>query len=162
MNSFKSALLLISALTLGSMSFAHAADAGANTNLGATPLATSVIDEFGGEAGLTLIVSDFFDNLVADTRTEAHFKPLSPVGVRMLKLHLKNQFCEVLGGGCKYTGRDMKSTHAGMDINRGSYNALVESLQLAMDKNNVPFASQNKLLSKLAPMYRNIEKPSSW
>ena len=34
---------------------------------------------------------------------------------------------------------------------------LVEQFQFAMDKHNVPFAAQNKLLAKLAPMYREIE-----
>jgi hemoglobin len=63
----------------------------------------------------------------------------------------------LLDGGCKYTGRDMKSAHADMKVNRAAFNALVEDFQLAMDKHNVPFSSQNKLLAKLAPMYRDIE-----
>ena len=34
--------------------------------------------------------------------------------------------------------------------------ALVESLQKAMDKQNVPFSAQSKLLAILAPMHRDI------
>ena len=35
---------------------------------------------------------------------------------------------------------------------------LVQQFQFAMDKHNVPFSAQNKLLAKLAPMYREIER----
>ena len=44
-----------------------------------------------------------------------------------------------------------------MKVNRAAFNALVEDFQVAMDKHNIPFSSQNKLLAKLAPMYRDIE-----
>ena len=63
----------------------------------------------------------------------------------------------ILGGPCGYTGRDMKSSHKGLDIGRGHFNALVEDLQIAMDKRGIPFRAQNKLLAKLAPMHREIE-----
>ena len=46
--------------------------------------------------------------------------------------------------------------HANLAINRENFNALVEQLQFAMDKNNVPFRAQNKLLAVLAPMHRDI------
>ena len=42
-------------------------------------------------------------------------------------------------------------------IGRGHFNALVEDLQIAMDKRGIPFRAQNRLLAKLAPMYREIE-----
>ena len=44
-----------------------------------------------------------------------------------------------------------------MKVNREAFNALVEQFQFAMDKHNVPFSAQNKMLAKLAPMYREIE-----
>ena len=63
----------------------------------------------------------------------------------------------ILGGGCAYTGRDMKSAHAGLGIARSQFNALVEDLQVAMDKRGIPFRAQNQLLAKLAPMHREVE-----
>ncbi|WP_267463791.1 globin family protein [Sphingopyxis solisilvae] len=35
-------------------------------------------------------------------------------------------------------------------------NALVENLQAAMREENIPFATQNRLLAKLAPMSRQV------
>ena len=51
----------------------------------------------------------------------------------------------------------MKRSHEGQNIDRAAFNALVEDLQDAMDKNGVPFHAQNKLLAKLAPMYRDVQ-----
>ena len=41
-------------------------------------------------------------------------------------------------------------------ITRANFNALVEVLQEAMDAQGVPFGVQNRLLSQLAPMHRDI------
>jgi hemoglobin len=43
-----------------------------------------------------------------------------------------------------------------MDISKGDFNALVEVLQASMDAQGVPFATQNQLLARLAPMHREI------
>lgn len=110
---------------------------------------------FGEKPGLVHITQDLVTNLLADPRTSAYFEGVS---LRRLNEKLVEQFCVLTGGPCEYTGRTMKRTHEGLNIDRAAFNALVEDLQKAMDKNNVPFRSQNKLLSKLAPMYRDIEE----
>lgn len=43
-----------------------------------------------------------------------------------------------------------------MGVTNKDFNALVENLQWAMDKEGVPFAVQNRLLAKLAPMQRKV------
>ena len=69
---------------------------------------------------------------------------------------LVDQFCVVTGGPCVYKGADMKSAHSNLDINKGDFNTLVEVLQQSMDAKGIPFATQNKLLARLAPMHRDI------
>ena len=141
---------------------ANAAEAQAkievSPNLGTTPMTdTKTFQDFGGKEGLVKIMDDFMIGLVADPRTKAFFDNDKQA---FIKAMLVEQMCEILNGGCKYPGRDMKTTHANMKVNRAAFNALVEQLQFAMDKNNVPFSSQNRLLAKLAPMYREIETTS--
>lgn len=127
-----------------------------NPNLGATPMTgTETFKAFGGKAGLVKIMDDFMDGLVADPRT-ADF--LGPSNKTHIKAMLVEQMCEILNGGCTYSGRSMVASHASMKVNRAAFNGLVEEFQIAMDKNNVPFSAQNKLLAKLAPMYRAIER----
>jgi hemoglobin len=114
----------------------------------------ALFKEFGEKPGLTKIVDDMYDNVLADPRTAPYFEDAP---VRRIKPLLVDQFCEAIGGPCTYTGRSMKRAHEGHAIDRAAFNALVEDLQLAMDKNNVPFHAQNKLLAKLAPLYRDVQ-----
>lgn len=121
----------------------------------AHPELRAVFDQFGGEAGLTALMEEFMAQLLRDPRTKSFFENVDQTAV---KRHLVEQFCAILGGGCNYTGRDMKSAHEGLGIERAQFNALVEDLQIAMDKRGIPFRAQNQLLAKLAPMHRDIEK----
>ena len=120
----------------------------------ADPSLLPVYKEFGEIAGLTALMDDFMVILLADERTRPFFKDADQPKIKKL---LAEQFCVILGGPCSYSGRDMKSSHKGLDIGRGHFNALVEDLQIAMDKRGIPFRAQNKLLAKLAPMHRDIE-----
>jgi hemoglobin len=114
---------------------------------------TPVFEQFGGKAGLARLMDDFMDNLLADPRTKPFFADRDEDRIKLL---LAEQFCALLDGPCAYNGRDMKVTHADLAIHEEHFNALVEDLQRAMDKNGIAFAAQNKLLARLAPMYRVI------
>ena len=50
----------------------------------------------------------------------------------------------------------MKTAHAAMGVNKAAFNNLVEGLQFAMDAEKIPFTVQNRLLTLLAPMHRDI------
>jgi len=113
-----------------------------------------VFDQFGGEPGLVSLMDLFMTKLLADPRTKPFFENADQEGV---KRHLVEQFCAILGGGCTYTGRDMRSAHEGLNIDRAQFNALVECLQKAMNEKGIPFRAQNQLLAKLAPLHRDIE-----
>jgi len=54
------------------------------------------------------------------------------------------------------TGESMADAHAGRNISHADFNALVEVLIDAMEKQEVPVAAQNRLLQRLAPMHRDI------
>jgi hemoglobin len=125
-----------------------------NANAGARPFAhQQVWQAFRGEAGTRRIVDDFVIRITTDPRIADIFKTHDPVRLRRT---LFEQFCHILGGGCDYTGMDMRQAHKDMGIQQADMNALVENLQLAMSKEGVPFFAQNRLLAKLAPMKREV------
>jgi hemoglobin len=73
---------------------------------------------------------------------------------------LVDQICQASGGPCTYTGRDMKSAHAGMGISGGEFDALVGDLVATLNKFKVPELEKNELLGTLGPMKGDIvEKP---
>lgn len=117
------------------------------------PELKGVFEDFGGQAGLTALMDDFMSIMLQDPRMKPFFENADQARI---KRELVEQFCAILGGGCAYTGRDMRTAHAALGIDRADFNALVEDLQLAMNRHRVPFRSQNKLLAVLAPMHREV------
>jgi hemoglobin len=125
-----------------------------NANAGAAPITDpKVLDAFNGKDGLRRVVETMVTVSHDDPRISEIFKKTDLV---RLKRTLFEQFCYVLGGGCDYTGRDMKTAHKDMGLQASDMNALVENLQLAMHKEGVPFQAQNKLLARLAPQKRDM------
>ncbi len=125
-----------------------------DANAGAAPIEdASVFAAFGGEAGIARIVDGLLERVQQDERIEGIFRASDWPRLRRT---LIEQFCYLLGGPCRYTGRDMASVHADHGITTREFNALVENLQDAMDAEGVPFALQNRLLARLAPMHRDV------
>ena len=106
--------------------------------------------------GIATVVGDFVAFAAADPRVNARFKDLKPPDVEKLKSHIADQVCEAAGGPCAYLGRDMKTTHAGMKITEAEWNATVEDLVKALDKNKVPEKEKQELIGLLAPMKPSI------
>lgn len=126
----------------------------ADANAGAAPFAgTAMFEALHGKAGIDRIVSDMLDQAFADPRISDIFKGHDRV---RLQRTLAEQFCYILGGPCAYTGRTMAAAHRDMGVQPGDMNRLVEHLQLAMDREGVPFQTQNRFLARLAPMKRDI------
>ncbi len=113
----------------------------------------TLYQQLGAQPGLVKLMDDFVARLLADPRMAPFFKD---VDHPHLKAQLVAQFCEVSGGPCKLKGPDMKKAHAGIDVTKADFNALVEVLQDSMSAQGIPFATQNRLLAKLAPMHRDI------
>jgi hemoglobin len=113
----------------------------------------SLYTALGGSAGIRRVVADLVPALQADPRIRASF---DGVDMERLAAKLEEQFCDVSGGPCKYSGKDMKTIHEDLAVNRAQFNALVEDLQEAMRRNGIASDTQNRLLARLAPMHREV------
>jgi len=110
----------------------------------------------GGREGIAIVVGDFVTNMAADSRVNARFKDMKPADVEKLKSNLADQICDATGGPCSYLGRDMKTTHRGMNITEAEWSATVENLSKALDKQNVAPMDKSELLGLLGPMKADI------
>jgi hemoglobin len=112
----------------------------------------------GGKPAITAVVDEFVARVAADSRINAFFAATAadPQRLAAFKGKLVDQICQASGGPCKYTGKDMKSAHAGMGIREADFNALVEDLVGALDKFKVAAADKNTLLGVLGPMKGDI------
>ena len=117
----------------------------------------SLYDRLGGKPAITAVVDDFVGRVAADSRINGKF---ANANIPRLKAMLVEQICQASGGPCTYTGRDMKSTHAGMGVSSSDFDALVGDLVATLNKFKVPEREKNELLGALGPMKGDIvEKP---
>jgi hemoglobin len=118
----------------------------------------SLYDRLGGRTAIVAVVDEFVANCAADTRINKFFAATAADAKRLatFKTNLVNQVCEAAGGPCKYTGKDMKSAHAGLGISNADFDALVEDLTKALNKFKVGKAEQDQLLGVLGPMRPQI------
>jgi len=113
----------------------------------------SLYDRLGGKPAITAVVDDFTARVAADRRINRFF---ANTDVPAFKAKLVDQICEASGGPCKYTGKDMKTTHAGMGVTDDDFTALVGDLVATLDKFKVPEKEKGELLGALGPMKKDI------
>ncbi|SHK11568.1 hemoglobin [Marinobacter antarcticus] len=109
--------------------------------------------QLGERAGIANVVEDLLYLIVDDERINEQFKGMD---VAQFHRNLTDQLCELSGGPCEYSGREMRELHAAMGITDTQFNALAENLILAMEENHVPTTAQNRLIKRLLPLYPDI------
>jgi len=107
----------------------------------------------GGKPSISTVIDQFVVNMATDTRINGQF---ATTDIHKLKGHLVDQICMATGGPCTYSGRDMKTTHAGMKICNGDIGALVGDLVKALDTFKVPTHEKEELLGLFGPMRKDI------
>jgi hemoglobin len=113
----------------------------------------SLYERLGGKIAITAVIDDFVARCAADSRINGKF---ARTDIPRLKASLIDQVCEAAGGPCTYSGRDMRTTHDGMQVTAGEFDALVADLVATLDKFSVPAAEKNELLGVLGPMRSDI------
>jgi len=109
--------------------------------------------QLGERQGISQLVEQEVLNIAQDPRIAGYF-----VDTDIARLHrlLTEQICDISGGPCTYTGRDMYDIHTGMGVTEAAFNALVDDLIDAMNRQDIPVGAQNQLLALLAPMHKDI------
>ena len=136
-----SALLMMLALLLGGCQSLN------------TEPENSLYQQLGEREGIANVVEDLLYLIVEDERINQQFKGMD---VAQFHRNLTDQLCELSGGPCAYTGREMRELHSDMAITDTQFNALAENLILAMEQNDIPTGAQNRLIKRLLPLYPDI------
>lgn len=118
------------------------------------PGGPSLYDKLGGREAIGAVVTDFVESVKVDERIKGKFA--GTTDWEGLRTKLTDQICAAAGGPCTYTGKDMKTAHAGMGITGEHFNALVEDLVGALEKFKVGHHEQEQLLGALGPMKPEI------
>jgi len=113
-------------------------------------------ERLGGYDGSAKVVDDFIGRLVADKQFEKFFIGQSTDSKKKIRNHVIEQFCVAAGGPCVYTGRDMKTTHAGLGITEADWNAGANHLIAALDKYKVDEKSKAEVVAFVSTLKKDI------
>lgn len=112
---------------------------------------TSLYERLGGEEGITQIVDEAVAMHGQNPTIAARFLPYNeePERLAKIKKHTVMFFSAGSGGSQKYTGRDMPTTHGGMNISAAEYMAVVDDILLVLDNKNIDDQSKKDVLAIL-------------
>ncbi len=123
------------------------------------PKKTTLWDRLGGEPTVKKVVDDVFALAIEDKKVnllrDGKVK-LDAKGVTSLKEKLVAFISEATGGPLKYTGKDMKSAHAGMKITSDEFDALGAIVVDVLKKHKAAQADIDELMKILGATKKDI------
>lgn len=110
-----------------------------------------LFDRLGGTPGITAIVDDVVEAHMNNPSISPRFSPYKeqPEKLAVLKRHTVNFFGAGSGGPVQYTGRDMPTTHKGMNISPAEYMHVVDDILEVLDKHDIDEESKKDVLAIL-------------
>ena len=112
--------------------------------------AGSLYDRLGGAYSIAVVVDDFIDRIMGDSRLnanprvdEAHHR-VSPQG---FKYYVTEQVCWAAGGPQTYSGRSMADLHRDLLISNAEWDAFMDDFDQTLTKFDVPERERGELVA---------------
>ena len=114
----------------------------------------------GGYDALAAVTDDFLGRLASDQQFGRFFVGHSADSIKRIRQLIVDQLCAATGGPCVYTGRDMKTVHAGLGITDKDWDGSVKLLVATLDKFSVPAKEKEEVLGAIGGLKKDIvDKP---
>lgn len=117
-------------------------------------MATTLYERLGGADGIAQLVEDAVNAHLANPVVKTRFE--NTKDIEHAKKMSREFFCAGAGGPETYTGRDMLTTHKGMNISEQEYVAVVDDILGAMEKNKLGDNEKKDVLAILYSLKGNI------
>jgi len=121
----------------------------------------TLYERLGGAYPIAVVVDDFIERLLVNKTLNANpaiREARDRVPKAGLKFHVTSLVCMVTGGPQKYTGRDMASSHAHLNIREKEWDAMVADFRKTLAKFKVPEAEQRELIEIVGTTRKDIVK----
>ncbi len=137
-------LLLIASILLAFVSVTQAQPLQVNNP-------SSLFDRLGGSEGITSIVDDVVVAHMNNPAIKDRFIKYQdqPERLALIKQHTIEFFSAGSGGPPVYNGKDMPTTHKGMDITPADYMYVVDDIMMVLKKHMIDEESQKDVLAIL-------------
>ena len=96
-------------------------------------MAATLFERLGGKDGIQRLVTDIVDNHYHNPLIRTRFEQVKDRAA--LERHSVEFLCAGSGGPQAYTGRDLVSTHKGMNVSEQELIAAIDDIVAAMTKN---------------------------
>lgn len=109
----------------------------------------SLFERLGGSKGINILVEDIVALHMENPVIRPRFRPYleTPDKLAITKSHLCAFLEAGSGGNARYTGRDMRHAHRGMNINEAEYMAAIDDILAALQKNGIDEQTQKDVLA---------------
>jgi hypothetical protein len=114
---------------------------------------SGLLDQLGGSSTLKALTDSFVNNAASDPRSG---KLLSGANLGSLKTKVSDQFCSMLGGGCKAPLNTAQITEAGRNVDAPTSAGLKDSLMKALDSVTASAPVKDGVTSLLGPQLGGI------
>lgn len=114
-------------------------------------MTTILYERLGGADGITAIVDAVVEAHMSNPAISARFLPYQeqPEKLASIKKHTVDFFSAGSGAAIAYTGRDMVSTHTGMNITAAEYMHVVDDILAVLTRRQIDEISKNEVLAIL-------------
>jgi hemoglobin len=99
---------------------------------------TSLYKQLGGYDAIAAVTDDVIGRLVSDPKLAKFFVGLDDEHKALVRQRFVDFICAKTGGPCLYTGRDMKTAHAGLHITEDEWNAAIADFGATEEKFKIP------------------------
>ena len=116
-------------------------------------------DRLGGLPAISLAVSEFVDDFIQDPLIMANpavAEQKTAEAAPYIKFQVTALVCELSGGPCQYTGKDMREAHDGLGVTADEWDRMVEIFVATLDTLEVPETEQQELFDLLGPTRDDI------
>lgn len=116
----------------------------------------SLYKRLGGYDAIAAVTDDFIGRLATDPALKKFFVGHSTESLHRIRQLIVDQLCAATGGPCFYTGRNMKTAHAGLGITEADWTASVQHLKATLDKFKVPQKEKDEVLGAISSFKADI------
>ena len=120
----------------------------------------SLYDRLGGYDAIAAVTDEFIGRLAADDKLRRFFIGFSTDSKQRIRQHVIDLICSKTGGPCIYTGRDMKTAHAGAGITKSDWDRSTKLFGETLAKFKVPDREQKELGAIITPLEKDIVEGS--
>ena len=127
-----------------------------NTNNSMETKEKSLYMRLGGYDAIAAVSDEFIVKLATGKRLKRFVVGLSDDSKKKLRQHLVDFLCNLTGGPCAYTGRDMKTVHTGLGIDEDDWQEGVDALVAVLDKFKVPEKEKTEVVTAFGTLKKDI------